>query len=337
MKEIQILEKQKAYSIFGVPIYRKLVYIQHGKLICEHYHTPILIFDLQSKNLIHVDGFSQTDAKYITDLSRNLNLGITIYLRRPRKYRLNSIFVCHYEDEFIIPSLSADIVKFDDEITQYYLKPLTCCINEDNLYVLEYGNKIHFKDYTPKRYIPTFSDYFEKPDARIIISNGISDYIFDVFNDYAVRVVRTSMGDRVPIHLLPLRYLIENNLIPEVEFKTIIHDPWRSSVITIDKSKSWNWIKIVDGAMCTLGEYNHAVTVYEQLKQLAKQHNFLVCAIVNYTSNICVVFVDLWIRINKPEDVEILNKLGLQYEAMECEIETRNKIIRGLFPSLYDN
>ena len=225
MKEV--LERSYAYNLLGVPIYRKLVYIENNKLVVEHYHTKILVINLKTKTIEHLDGFSLTDSQYvqsylhdyfpedeiITLNPRELN---PIYVIKHRNSHNNSVHYSMPRTSVIIPLMSAEIMKSSTNIVEkeYFkrLKRRISNLSKVKMIVIDNGVVKPYTSIKVKEFIPVikFLINYGRVHFDILISDGKREENMKIIN----RHVLLCKGSRYVSFLLPIEFLERRNLYP---------------------------------------------------------------------------------------------------------------------------
>ena len=312
------------------------------RYVLYHYETPIVV--VEGGELRYLDGFSPTDASYAYEALRELSPGrYAVLERRPREG--TPIYVVHDREAgaLYLPRLSACAAKAgnDEECLKWYLRPAFRAFGRLPVYVFDAPGRLvpveewrwRSEDYVvaPSRYHWTCP----KPDATVVIADGVAgrEHVFDVVGRYAYRVEEDELGYRRASFMVPWRRLVEEAVVPPVELSYVSVDAWRGYTEAREVEARSCWVKVVDSAMCSLDVGEAARRAWEVLRRWAMEERCLAAAIVNYTSNVLVVYVDLYAYV-PPEKAGSFNRLGLHYEAVEAERESWEATLRGLFPAL---
>ena len=309
------------------------------RYVLYHYETPILM--MRGGELEYLDGFSYTDATWASSALPFERYRVAV--RAPR--RAASIYAVYDEEAgaLYLPRLSACVAKAlnDEDNVRLYLGPLLRRLGRPPVYVFDApGRLVPFEEWrwTSEDYAVPPSKYWlylPKPDATVIIADGVAgrEHVFDVVGRYAYRVEEDELGYRRASFMVPWRRLVEEAVVPPVELSYVSVDAWRGYTEAREVEARSCWVKVVDSAMCSLDVGEAARRAWGALRRWAMEEGCLAAAIVSYTSNVLVVYVDLYAYV-PPEKAGSFNRLGLHYEAVEAERESWEATLRGLFPAL---
>lgn len=305
-------------------VYRKTI----SNNFIKHYTTKVLtVIDGEIKGL---DGFSLTDRFYIEEFAYKKGLKITTYGRYPRYG--NAILVVKHKGNYYIPKMSADIIGNDSDSRKFYLKPLKRNYGiepKDLLVIDQNGNIVEYEKYKAS-YLPVLktTEYVGlKPDLTLLVYDiNHRQHRIDVFNEYYVYTYRGSLGYH-PLFMGYVEDLVSLEVIPPIEVKKVYLDLWRvrsETKRTIEKSL---WAKLTEYEWC--GAYTESEQkledLFERLKENIGKGYDMVTAVIHYTSNIFVTYIDLWVR-GLPKNID-----ELKYEIAEIRDLELREIIENIF------
>jgi len=327
--------------IVDAKVFRKELLVKGNSGVIKHFGTPVL--KIEDKEIVGLNGFSITDAQYVGQLSLKLGLVPEIHCRAPRD--ANAIFIVKHKGEWYIPELSANIAGFDEDTKNFYfgkgylkriLKENDVNVDEDLWVMGEDGIIGQFKDYVPS-YVPNLKpDYYVglKPDATVTITDMKKSHRLDIFGDWCVYTVKGwgfYSGSYLPRFMLQKRFLISHNSMPNVDVAVRKTDAWRSVAEIVDREEP-DWVKITDSEWC--GAYSEASEmlnqIYEDLKANVGAGYDAIAAFVEYTSNIFVVYVDIYLRVSDPRLLEKTLRSVAERVAEQRRVATR-EILENVF------
>ena len=321
-------------KIVDAPVYRQEIFVGEESYI-KHYGTTVL----KAKNgeITGLEGFSLTDSNYVDRMARKLYLPLRIWRRVPRDD--NAIFAVEHMGDWLIPSMSADIVGKDEDRIKFYLKELfkQYSLTEEDLWVISEDGIIGtFDKYVPS-YLPNLKPGYyvgDKPDATVTITDTKRSHVLDIFGDYCIYTVEGWgywQGYRLPRFMLQKRFLISHNSMPNVDVAVRKTDAWRSVAEIVDREEP-DWVKITDSEWC--GAYSEASEmlnqIYEDLKANIGAGYDAIAAFVEYTSNIFVVYVDIYLRVSDPRLLEKTLRAVAERVAEQRRVATR-EILENVF------
>jgi len=317
-------------SIGGARIYRKTE-TPNGI-----YHYTTLVFERNEAlpEGFYVDGFSLTDSYYVYWRARKAGMDIDVVRRLPHLY--NAIFLVAHKGDYIMPYMSRCVLWTDEDVHKFYLRPLK--IRPDDILVMDRQGKLHGFYDIEVSYMPDIKprSYDHHPDVTIIVSDGEREVVFDVFTIFYVKVVTDDpYWGRLPEFMGYLDDLIALGIVPPIEVEHVRIDPWRVRHETKERrvETPYEWVRITDYEWCGWGSESSARLrdLWERVKENAGKGPYdIAAAVVHYTSNLFVVYVDIWLRGSKAL------KRVFEGELEELRKLQNWEILKSLFPALFD-
>jgi len=309
-------------------VYRKTI----SNNFIKHFTTKVAV--VTDNELKALDGFSLTDRFYVEGFLWEKGLNITTYGRYPRYG--NAIFLVEYNGEFFIPRMSRDIVGNYEERVKFYMKPLLkqLKISLDDIRVIDQnGNLWEWGKYKPT-YFPNLKtgEYIgEKPDLTVLVYDmNKKQHRIDIFGNYYVYTVKGYyLGGKyyLPLFVGYVEDLVSAEIIPPIETVKVHSDMWRLRSETRKTIETSLWVKLTEYEWC--GAYTQSQErledLFERLKENIGKGYDMVTAVIHYTSNIFVTYIDLWVR-GLPKNID-----ELKYEIAEIRDLELREIIENIF------
>jgi len=241
-----------------------------------------------------------------------------VYRYGGKYYPYHQFIVLHDRDEdvYYTTVLScrymAYIYEWDKKyLEKYFRRNFNCKLDDVEVFGKGKSAKEFIEEILhewSKWIIPSFRDYVgEKPDFTLIIYDGLNEreHVLDCFSDLAVY----REGKYTPVFMLPLEFLVNNDLIPKIEIVKYRLDPYRlqtTAIYDIDIEKFERgevnlsrpfWIKLSDEGVY-LGEEAKGEKIERLLRSFIIKYGTLLTIFVGYTSNITFVLAQTYLYIN---------------------------------------